>query len=337
MVSERKHPSPGGRPPSRRRGASWRSCLLLVLLTPGIALAADSPKSAGAGGNMESAPDAGPGPASSPAAAVPSSEDATAADPASPDPDAEITVTAAAPVARARDALFQTLRAQGYRAGRRQGDTVVFRSYVPYHPDVKVHDDGWIEVKRARPRIHPPGKSFADEGSPLAWLWCALPVALPFCVSLSGVLISPARLHALKEDVYQDTHEEVLDLSNAVTATRMDRRLNVDIPAMLEALWAEEQVPAALRRAALLEWWDSRTETPEGEAARDAASAFMDAVVQTSDDPFTLTEINAYNARRSCARALLLDAPALNAGAQPGLPTTPSAPAPSGDPGYASP
>lgn len=265
------------------------------------------------------APEAEPGGSPSPPSPAPAETNAAEPEPEAEEakPNAEIVVTAAPPVARARDELSQALRAQGYRAGVRRGEWTVFRSYTPYRPDVRVHDDGWIDVRRAKIRVHPPGKSFADEGSPISWLWCALPVALPFCISVGGQVISPAKLHALKEDVYEGTREEVAALGDAVTQVRMEQRLNVDIPSQLEALWAEEQVPAAIRRAALLEWWDSRTETPEGEAARDAASAFMNAVVQTSTDPFSAAEIAAYNKRRSCARELYL---------RPASPAEPAAP-----------
>ena len=76
----------------------------------------------------------------------------------------------------------------------------------------------------------------------------------------------------------------------------------------LEHVWAAE-LPIEDRRQLLLEYWDSRVDSPEGDLARMAVEAFMRGVVMQSDTPFTDAEIAAMNARRTCQRMLVLTGP----------------------------
>ena len=52
------------------------------------------------------------------------------------------------------------------------------------------------------------------------------------------------------------------------------------------------------RRAALMAYWGSRTDTAWGERVRQAVEAFCRGVVQHSEHPFTDEEIAAFNAGR---------------------------------------
>lgn len=211
-------------------------------------------------------------------------------------------------VARARAALNQALRDEGYRKGEHRNDRTIFRSYTPWAPRVVVHDDGWVYLRREPPRIHSPGKSFADQGVPANYLWCVIvPTA---CVSVGGWLVSPRKLGAVKEDVLDATHEEVVELNEAVAHHYLQQRVNTDIPADLDTIWSAP-LPGAERRALLFGYWDSRVDTPDGDAARVAVERFLRGVVMQSPEPYTEEEITSMNARRVSTRPFVLDGPVL--------------------------
>jgi hypothetical protein len=238
------------------------------------------------------------------AVALARAEDGVA--PADDVPSEELDVVAGSPeVQRRRAEVYASLRAQGYRKGRRKGDYQVFNSETPWAPRVLVHDDGWVVTRRAPPRVHPPGRSFSDEGSPAEYLWCIL--APPLCVSLGGVVVSERKLAHVRAEVLDATHEEVRALNDAVARRALSRRVNADIPADLEAIWGRSGLAPEQRRLLLFTYWDTRTDTPEGAAARDAVRAFLLGVVQTSDEPFPPEELARLNAARTSRDALVLD------------------------------
>lgn len=207
-------------------------------------------------------------------------------------------------VLRKRAEVYQSLRERGYRKGKRKGEFLVFNSYTPWEPRVFVHDDGWIMVKRAPPRIHAPGRSFANEGKKREYLWCLIvPTA---CVSVGGWVVSDAKLAPRVAEVYDQTAPEVRALNDAVAKRALSERLATQIPTDLEAIWGKGDLTAEARRELLYTYWDSRTDTPEGRAAQDAVRAFLEGVVQTSSTPFSADELTRLNAQRSSPRALRL-------------------------------
>ena len=58
------------------------------------------------------------------------------------------------------------------------------------------------------------------------------------------------------------------------------------------------------RKAAILTYWESRTDTIWGDRVRAVIDAFIRGEVQHSDTPFTDAEIAAFNERRRCERTL---------------------------------
>jgi hypothetical protein len=230
---------------------------------------------------------------------------ATAETPAEPAPDEELDVVAGpTKVTRARAALYQSLRDRGYRKGKREGAFQVFVDRNPWKPRILVHDDGWVTVRRAPPRIRPPGVDFADQARPQDWLWCA--IAPTACVSLGGWFVGERKMQPQIARAYDSTRDEVRALHDAVAEAAFETRLNRDVPAQLEALWAA-QAPAGERRRALYTFWDSRAEdNPEGRAVRQAVADFLDAIVQTSPEPFTEAELATLNTTRRSRDPLVL-------------------------------
>lgn len=214
----------------------------------------------------------------------------------------EAIVQEAPEVARKRAEVYAALKAQGYRKGRDLGDRTVFLPEEPWRPRVIVHDDGWVYLKRQPPRIHAPGRSFADQGHPAEYLLCI--IAPTSCLSLGGWLVGERKLAWQKGEVLDATRDEVRSLNDAVARRELARRLNEDIPADLEAIWGRAELPPEARRNLLYTYWDTRTEGPEGMAARDAVRAFLAGVVQQSDDPFSAAELAALNAGRSSLHPL---------------------------------
>ncbi len=253
------------------------------------------------------APPTAPTPAASPsspaAAPAPTVPDAAAIEPARGSDELDV-VGGTPEIRRKRAELYQELRDQGYRKGARKGDYQVFLSPTPWKPRVFVHDDGWVTVKRQPPRIHAPGRSFADEGNRAEYLWCIL--APTACVSVGGWVVSERKLARQKQEVYEATRQAARELNDAVARDALGNRLNEVIPADLERIWLQP-LPGEERRRLLFMYWDTRTDTPEGHAAQGVIQDFLNAVVQSAADPFTVAELAAWNTTRSSVEALALE------------------------------
>lgn len=208
-------------------------------------------------------------------------------------------------VRKAREALALKLRAEGYKRSERKGDYVVYKPDIPYHPQVWVHDDGWVSLRRQPPRVHSPGHAFADQGSPLNYLWC-IPTAMTACVSLGGWTISKRKYSGIKSDLLDAMRPEVRKLNDAVVRNHLGQRIYKEIPTDLDKIWSDASQPAELRRRLLFLYWDSRVENEAGFAAKKAIAAFIVGVVQVGPDAFTAPELSALNAERQSLEPLKL-------------------------------
>jgi hypothetical protein len=201
--------------------------------------------------------------------------------------------------AQARQQIVEALEDEGYHRVENHGDYLLLLPDEPWKPRVRVYDEGYVVMRHQPTRFKPPGNAFADEANPAEWALCV--VAVWACVDRGTRLTSltDARVVDLKRDeVAREIAEETAVFRDRVVAERMQHRLSVELPAQCEAIWAEP-IPAADRRRKLFELWNSRTETPEGEVAREVIRAFLSGVVQTSGEPFTAEEIAAYDAART--------------------------------------
>jgi hypothetical protein len=179
----------------------------------------------------------------------------------------EIEVRQLLTVEEARAATYAALATEGYSFAGRRGSFVVFHGDADWKPEVLLHDDGWILV------------GWGDKRKPA---------------------------EHIKAEVYSATADAVRALNDAVAARALHARLTEEIPAELRAIWERRDLDAAARRALLFAWWDGRTDTPEGDAARVVAETFLTEVVQRSDTPFPAAELAALNARRRSRHALEL-------------------------------
>jgi hypothetical protein len=212
-------------------------------------------------------------------------------------------------VAERRQEIVKELRALGYTQVKRENGRAVFRSDVAWHPDVLLYDEGFMLMRRAPPRFEPP-KAPGIAGSPLA---CVL--LLP-CTHLGGFLVSGRKLEPQKSEVALETHDVVEAWRSAVVDDAMRVRLSVGIPALLDAIWlggtAEDghALPGpADRRKALLEFWATRSDTPEGHEAQGMAATYLEQMVETSPTPLLPEEVAAAEARCSCKLDIARHAP----------------------------
>jgi hypothetical protein len=228
-----------------------------------------------------------------------------------PDPDEVIYVDDQA-VIRARQELGFALRDMGYQRRRVRNGREIYVNEIPWKPQVVVDDDGWMVVRRAPPSVGKPDLPGIWSG-PLGYLVCvANPTA---CVHIGGWVISERKLAWHKQAVVEHTEPTMGVYEDALIARAFLQRTGEDIPEALIAAWERGEPfegEGTLesyedRRAAVLEFWVSRTCSDWGEAARQVTEDFMRYEIQQSAHPFTAAELASVNARRSCQEPLVID------------------------------
>lgn len=198
-------------------------------------------------------------------------------------PPFEIVVVGEEAVEEARRALIAALGRQGWHLRKQKSDgTLVFKSEQAWKGAVLVGEQG--SVRTRRPVVY---------GTP------------GFPVVAFNLLPSKKKLHGARKAVVAGVQPELTALHEALQEAAMSDRL-AELPARLDALWSDgtplgggEPLPdLASRRAAVLDFWASRTETDDGRAVQEVVSDWLRAVVMTSDSPLTDQEIAEAEARR---------------------------------------
>lgn len=224
----------------------------------------------------------------------------------------EIIVWGELAVERARQELIEDFGDAGYTERIERDGYVLLRSESAWKGEVRVYDDGWVDMKRQPVRLEAPDTPWAQKNSALAWASC---VVYPFaCLKTNGQLVSKRKLQAQKGRAFAETEPTIRGYGDRVADRETDRTIN-DLPDHLIALW-EEGTPLAgtapldsyeQRREALLAFWDSRTDTIWGDTVREAVEAFILAEVQTSLHPYTQAEVSHFNTGRTATRELVLN------------------------------
>jgi hypothetical protein len=224
------------------------------------------------------------------AASGAASEPASAATEAAPSE--EITVWGEA-VERARQAVVDQVVGLGYDKVRDRGDRTVLRHELGYKGKVVLYDDGRLAVRRTPPK----GRKLDPIGGTRIRPYFLCLIDPWACVDLGSWSVSDRRWGQTEDGVVEATADPLGALGDRMADAALATRLE-DIPQALDALWTRgaplqgtDPVPTYReRRAALLAFWDSRTETVWGQAVRDAVAAFVRAEVQPGDHPFTAEE-----------------------------------------------
>lgn len=209
-------------------------------------------------------------------------------------------------VDQARREVVETIEELGYDYEvKKQGDRVVYRHPSAWYGEVVLYDDGYMQVKRQRIRVEGRAVPWAKRrNSPGAWLGCFVyPWA---CIRVYGATVSRRRWMGTQTRTVAELAPKVEVLADRIADLETTRRVAA-LPGKLEALWDEgaplDRRSGALRdpesrRQAILQYWGSRTETVWGRMVRETVENFVEAVVQTSEHPFTAAEIDAFNADR---------------------------------------
>lgn len=204
-------------------------------------------------------------------------------------------------VEQARQQVYSDLQDAGYSEFVRKEDKAIFRHPDPWKGEVHVHDDGWMRVKRQKVQMEGREMPWAEKNSPLAWAGCV--VWLPLCVRPAGQTTAKRKYRDHEDRVVRWAQEDVNEWGERIADLAVMRKVE-GLPARLEALWAEGtpidgEGPAlatpAERRAHLMQYWGSRTDTVWGEQVRASVESFCRGVVQHSEHPFTEAEIEAFN------------------------------------------
>ncbi len=239
---------------------------------------------------------------------------AVALEPAADEPEVSETVIVYAEeeVRRAREEVVRELRRLGYEKRIERDGAIVLRHPDTWRGEVWLHDDGWVRIRRQPLQIRAPATRWSRENSAGAWASCIL---LPFrCVRSRGLTVSQRKFRAVESRTAEAIAEEVAIWADRVADRELERRLEA-LPERLAALW-ERGTPLdggpvlptpRARKEALLRFWETRTETPWGEAVRRAVESFVRAEVQTSEHPFTEKEIAAFNRRSRASRPFDLE------------------------------
>lgn len=210
-------------------------------------------------------------------------------------------------VVRLRQELGRAIEAEGYKDGKRRGDQTLYRPLTPWKPTVVVHEDGLLTLQRSPVRVEAPGR----KDNALNYLWC-LPPFTPMCVRIGGQIVSEAKLDAAKGRVADVVHEPSERWRRALISQSMQKRLDQELPARLDRMWVsglplEGEGPplmtAPQRRQAILAYWASRADSPEGHLVAGAIEEFILRVIQTSGSPATPEELDQANALAAGVRS----------------------------------
>jgi hypothetical protein len=161
------------------------------------------------------------------------------------------------------------------------------RPWVTLHPDgrVDVQEDGRVLVKKY-PWL---------EDSPMEWR-----------------IISKRKLKERRARVLEAIRGEVAEWRDMLCQEGLEERLLTEIPSVLDGIWHDgigrggSSLPTpAARRRELLEWWATRTCTPEGEAVRTVIARYLATEVQTSEWPVTPDELTEAQVLARCDTLVL--------------------------------
>jgi hypothetical protein len=233
-------------------------------------------------------------------------EDGAPVEAAPPDDPVEIVIVEGdLRVARERAELEAAIQDLGYRGGVNKGDRVVFRPEIAWKPTIVLYDDGRIALKRS------PVRFGLDDDLPKG-LYALCPIRPDLCVRLGGQVIAPRKLDGSKEAVLEATRTDHAQWTEALVDRNMTDRRDQAVPDALDALWTRGAAmdggppieDVAARRAAILDFWASRTCTDAGDAIADVAAAFIRNEIQSGPDAASAEEIGAYEAACTCDRAL---------------------------------
>ena len=218
-------------------------------------------------------------------------------------PDAEITVFGDFEISEKRQQLHQKLEDLGYAKQIRKKGKTVYVPQISWKPTVIVYDSGYIKLKRTPPRIKPNFQYRAN----LGYLPCLVPPFTLTCIDTGGWLVGQRKLAHSKAKVIEQTRPLVEKWQQAIQKQAHEFRLYQQLPIALEKIWRASDRTAKQKRLTIINFWASRTCTPEGDEARLVIEEFMSDQIETSETPFSQQEIHNALTENKCGETQLLD------------------------------
>jgi hypothetical protein len=229
-------------------------------------------------------------------------------------PDEVIIVYGEERVKEAREKVIHDLGSLGFTRLLEKDGRLVMRHEQNWRGKAVLYDDGRLDFKRQTPQGTMPDTFFKDASPLIGWVPCVVvPTA---CVKVGGWVVSPRKLGTIQERATTAVQPSLRELSERQADLAIDHKLD-DLEAQLIACWEQgvplegsEPLPTPeARRAHLLDYWRTRTDTVWGERMRQPVESFLRNVVQASDHPVTTEELARTNANREGLRQLELPPP----------------------------
>lgn len=236
-----------------------------------------------------------------------------APEPAEPEAGEEIVVYGELRVQEAHDKVVRDLEAMGFTRVKEKDGRLVMRHAQNWKGKAVFHEDGRIQFKRQAPEPSMPDTFFKQASPLVGWVPCiVVPTA---CVKVGGWVVSKRKLGAVQSRATDTVAPSLTDLSERHADLAIDRKLD-DLDGRLVACW-EAGVPLEgdrsqflatpeERRAHLLRFWETRTDTVWGDRMRAPVEGYLRNVVQDSQHPVTADELARINRTREGLRELQL-------------------------------
>jgi len=207
-------------------------------------------------------------------------------------------------VALMREELEKAILDMGYHIKHQEDGRTVYRPDVAWHPTIVVDEDGFVLLRRSPAKFGTDPRLSAGDRV-LAWVFCPLNPSM--CVHLGGQVVSKAKLDAKKGAANDATNEQRIAWDEALHDRGQARRV-VEVTDALDHLW-DEGVPIDApgaprlatppeRKTALVEFWATRTDTPEGAEVQALVRDFL--LYEVSESPWPVTEADRALARKAC-------------------------------------
>ena len=207
-------------------------------------------------------------------------------------------------VARTRKELENAILDLGYHIKRQKDGRTLYRPDTPWHPTIIVDDDGFVLLRRS-PVKFGVDPDLTGGQRVMAWLFCPLNPGM--CVHVGGQVVSKAKLDWKKGAANAATNDQRVAWDDALHDRGQARRI-AELTEALDHLWSEGtpiDAPGAPplatppeRKTALVQFWATRTDTPEGDEVRALVRDFL--LYEVSESPWPVTDADRALARGQC-------------------------------------
>lgn len=208
-------------------------------------------------------------------------------------------------VAERKAAVIDGMKGLGWKPRDLARGVVKFRAPKVWMGNARLYPSGDMDFGFAAVTPVPPA------AASLPYDASAATKTPPLAPNLAARVASPSRkkVHGAQIETMETVEPLVLSYRQAIYARAHTERMQ-ELPGELSAIW-EDRVPGhamptyAERRAAIVELWATRADTPEGADVMRGIEAFVRAEIEEGPNAFTPEELAAAAARREDGRQLV--------------------------------